>query len=243
MINLIVSSATYSQSAIVRPEHLEKDPRNRWLARAPRLRLDAETVRDQALALADLLSPKIGGPSVFPPQPPGLWRAAFNGQTNYPTSTGEDRFRRGIYVFLRRTVPNPTLATFDAPSRETCTFRRLPTNTPLQAFATLNDPVFVEAAQGLARRIVRDCNSTDRDRIKFGLRLCLGRPPTSEQVEILHQHLNDERERYATDEAAAREFASGPTDLLSGGLSPVEAAAWTSVANVLLNLDAVLNRG
>ena len=135
---------------------LGDDPRNRWLARASRLRLEAEMVRDQALALAGLISLKLGGPSVFPPQPDGLWRAAFNGERDYPTSTGEDRYRRGLYVFLRRTVPNPTLSIFDAPSRESCSFRRLPTNTPLQAFVTLNDPVYVEAAQGLARRMLRE---------------------------------------------------------------------------------------
>ena len=155
LIKLIVTSATYRQSSRVSPENLEKDARDRLLAHYPRRRLEAETVRDEALALSSLLSPKIGGPSVYPPQPKGLWRVAFNGgQDAYPTSKGEDRYRRGLYTFWRRTQPYPAMATFDAPSREACTLRRLPTNTPLQAFVTLNDPCFVECAQALARRIV-----------------------------------------------------------------------------------------
>ena len=112
-------------------------------------------MRDQALALSGLLSSKIGGPSVYPPQPDGLWRAAFNGQRTYPTSTGEDKYRRGIYTIWRRTIPHPSMTTFDAPSRETCTFRRLPTNTPLQAYVTLNDPIYVEAAQALGRKLAK----------------------------------------------------------------------------------------
>src|SRR5690606_35504294 len=116
-IRLLVTSNTYRQSSVVTQAHLERDPRNRWLARAPRFRLEAEIVRDQALALSGLLTRKLHGPSVYPPQPPGMWRAAFNGQRTWPTSTGEDRYRRGLYVFWRRTVPYPSMATFDAPSR------------------------------------------------------------------------------------------------------------------------------
>ena len=156
LLRLIVTSATYRQSSKVTPELLEKDPRNRLLARAPRVRLEAEMVRDQALALSGLLSRKVGGPSVFPPQPDGLWQAAFNGERTWSTSQGEDRYRRGLYTFWRRTVPYPSMATFDAPSREICAIRRVRTNTPLQSFVTLNDPVYVEAAQALARRIVRE---------------------------------------------------------------------------------------
>ena len=148
LVKLIVTSATYRQSSRVTPELLEKDPNNRLISRGPRQRLEAELVRDQALALSGLLSHKMFGPSVFPPQPDGLWQAAFNGERTYPTSTGEDRYRRGIYIFWRRTVPYPSMAAFDAPSREVCTLRRIPTSTPLQAFVTLNDPVYVECAAG-----------------------------------------------------------------------------------------------
>src|SRR5204863_2947381 len=135
-LRMIVTSATYRQSSRATPQLLEKDPRNRLFARGPRFRLEAETVRDQALALSGLLSRKVGGPSVYPPQPPGLWQAAFNGQRTWATSTGEDKYRRGLYTFWRRTIPYPSMATFDAPSREICSIRRIRTNTPLQAFVT-----------------------------------------------------------------------------------------------------------
>ena len=185
LLRLIVTSATYRQSSRVSPGLLEKDPRNRLLARAPRVRLEAEMVRDQALALSGLLSRGIGGPSVFPPQPPGLWQAAFNGERTWSTSQGEDRYRRGLYTFWRRTVPYPSMAVFDAPSREICAIRRVRTNTPLQSLVTLNDPVYVEAAQALARRIVGDGGTTVLSRARHGLQLCLGRPPRPEQVEPL----------------------------------------------------------
>src|SRR5205823_4410111 len=172
-IRSVVTSSTYRQSSRVTPELLEKDPHNRLLSRGPRQRLEAELVRDQALALGGLLSPKMFGPSVYPPQPDGLWQAAFNGERTWPTSTGEDKYRRGLYVFWRRTVPYPSMATFDAPSREQCTLRRVQTSTPLQAFVTLNDPVYVECAQALARRIVKDGGATPEERAKYGLKLCL----------------------------------------------------------------------
>ncbi len=182
MLKLIVTSAVYRQSSRVTPELLARDPRNRLLARAPRVRLEAEIVRDQALALSGLLSRKIGGPSVFPPQPEGLWQAAFNGQRTWATSQGTDKYRRALYTFWRRTVPYPSMATFDAPSREICAIKRVRTNTPLQALVTLNDPVYVEAAQALARRIVREGGSNPEDRARYALRLCLCRPPKPEQV-------------------------------------------------------------
>ena len=167
MLRLMVTSATYRQSATATEEALAKDPRNRLLSRGPRIRLDAELVRDQALELSGLLSRKMYGPSVYPYQPPGLWRAAFNGERTWPSSQGEDRFRRGLYTFWRRTVPYPSMQTFDAPSREMCTVRRTRTNTPLQALVTLNDPVYVEAAQALARRIWREGGSLPDERAQL----------------------------------------------------------------------------
>lgn len=240
ILKTILMSATYQQSARVTPELLEKDPRNRLYSRGARRRLDAEIVRDQSLALSGLLSRKIGGPSVYPPQPDGLWRAAFNGERTWPTSQGEDRFRRGIYTFWRRTVPYPSMATFDAPSREVCTVRRLPTNTPLQAFVTLNDPVFVEAAQALGRRLVREGGQAVADRIRHGLRLCLARPPADEQVKVISELYEKELAHYREHESEALKLATEPLGPLPDGLSAAEAAAWTAVANVLLNLDGVL---
>jgi hypothetical protein len=199
-------------------------------------------VRDQALALSGLLSQKIGGPSVYPPQPDGLWRAAFNGQREYKTSTGEDRYRRGLYTIWRRTVPYPSMATFDAPSRETCTFRRLPTNTPLQAYVTLNDPVYVEAAQALGRRILREGGTTVEEKIRFGLRLALARPVTKSQIAELKKLYETELTHYRANEKDAKELATNPLGALPADVHAAEAAAWTVVANVLLNLDAVLTK-
>jgi hypothetical protein len=242
-LRMLATSATYRQAARVTPERLAKDPRNRLLSRGPRFRLEAEMVRDQALALSGLLSRKMYGPSVYPPQPPGLWQAAFNGQRTWATSTGEDRYRRGLYTFWRRTVPYPSMATFDAPSREICSIRRIRTNTPLQAFVTLNDPVYVEIAQALARRILKEGGSTDEDRATYGLRLCLCHPPRPEQIKQVIALLQTERAHYRKDAAAALALATEPLGPLPSGSSADELAAWTVVANVLLNLDGVLTKG
>jgi hypothetical protein len=245
LLRLMVTSATYRQSSKTTPQMIEKDARNRLLARAPRLRLDAEAVRDQALAVSGLLSRKMGGPSVYPPQPDGLWKVAFNGGQNaYPTSKGEDRYRRGIYTFWRRTVPYPSMATFDAPSRENCTVRRLPTNTPLQAFVTLNDPAFVEMAQALGRRIIREAPTSDvGDRVRYGLKLALSRPPTDGQVQTLVSLYEKELAHFRADADAAKKMSTDPLGPLPAGLDAAEAAAWTVVGNVLLNLDGVLTKG
>jgi hypothetical protein len=242
-LKLLVTSATYRQAGKVTPELLARDPRNRLLTRGPRFRLEAEMVRDQALALCGLLSRKIGGPSVYPPQPPGLWQAAFNGQRTWATSAGADKYRRGLYTFWRRTVPYPSMATFDAPSREICTIRRIRTNTPLQAFVTLNDPVYVEAAQALARRIVKEGGPSAEDRARYSLRLCLCRPPQPEQVRALTALFETEREHYRKDAKAALELATDPLGPLPSGMDAGDLAAWTVVANVLLNLDGVLTKG
>ncbi len=244
LLKLMVTSATYRQSSRVTPEVLEKDPRNRLLAHAARRRLDAESVRDQALALSGLLSSKMGGPSVYPPQPDGLWNVAFNGgQNGYPTSQGEDRHRRGLYTFWRRTMPNPSMTTFDAPSREACTVRRLPTNTPLQAFVTMNDPAFVECAQALARRIVREGGADTDSRLRFALKLCTARAPEDAHVRALKALFESEVAVYRADKNAAADLATKPLGPAPADADVAELAAWTVVANVLLNLDAVLTKG
>lgn len=243
LLKVLVTSATYRQSSKVDPGDLEKDSRNRWLARFPRRRLDAEQVRDQALALSGLLSRKLGGPSVYPPQPDGLWNVAFNGgQNGYPTSQGEDRYRRGLYTFWRRTMPYPSMSTFDAPSRETCTIRRQPTNTPLQAFVTLNDPCFVESAQVLARRVLREGGTDQTERLRWALQLVLARPAREEQLTTLRQLLDTELAGFRDDAAAATKLAASEKQPLPAGADAAELAAWTVVANVLLNLDGVLTK-
>jgi mono/diheme cytochrome c family protein len=243
LLRLIFTSATYRQTSKATPELLDKDLRNRLLARGPRVRLEAEMVRDQALALSGLLSRKVGGPSVFPAQPGGLWQAAFNGQRTWTTSKGEDRYRRGLYTFWRRTVPYPSMATFDAPSREICAIRRIRTNTPLQSFVTLNDPVYVEAAQALARRIVHEGGLSLEARVRFALQLCLGRPPRAEELDPLVTLYNAEYERYRKDPQGAVALATEPIGPLPPGMEPADLAAWTAVANVLLNLDGLLTKG
>jgi hypothetical protein len=242
LLKLLVMSATYRQSSHVSAEALAKDPHNRLLSRGPRYRLEAEMVRDQALELSGLLSHKSHGPSVYPPQPPGLWQAAFNGERTWTTSTGEDRYRRGLYTFWRRTVPYPSMATFDAPSRELCTVRRIRTNTPLQAFVTLNDPVYVEAAQALARRIVREGGQATAERARYALKLCLVRPPHSERVDQLVALYDHELADYRADVKSAEQLATDPLGPLPQGMDPAELAAWTIVSNVLLNLDGVLTK-
>jgi len=168
---------------------------------------------------------------------------AFDGARAYPTSMGEDRYRRGLYTIWRRTVPYPSMTTFDAPSRESCTFRRLPTNTPLQAYVTLNDPVYVEAAQALGRRLMREGGVTVEGRLRFGLKLVLARPPAESQITTLKQLFESELAHYRGAEAEAIKLTTNPIGSLPEGLSPAEAAAWTVVANVLLNLDGVLMKG
>jgi hypothetical protein len=168
---------------------------------------------------------------------------AFNGGQNaYPTSKGEDRYRRGIYTFWRRTMPYPSMATFDAPSRESCTLRRLPTNTPLQAFVTMNDPVFVECAQALGRRIVREGGNDTESRMRYALQLCLSRPPEEAQVKALTGLYEDELATYRADPEGALKLTTQPLGPLPAGANAAEMAAWVVVANVLLNLDAVLTK-
>jgi len=242
MHRLMVTSATYRQRAQVAPALAERDPDNRLLARGVRLRLTAELVRDSALAVGGLLDPKLGGPSVFPMQPEGIWNIPYSSD-RWVTSAGGDQYRRGVYTFWRRTAPYATFATFDAPSREVCTVRRPRTNTPLQALATLNDPAFTVASAGLARRILREGGPTVRSRLGYGFRCALARRPTAEERAHLAELYWAALRQFRADPAAAEAAAVaglGPPD---GEHGWAEAAAWTVVANVLLNLDEALTRG
>ena len=236
---LIVMSAAYQQSSKCPPDVLEKDPENRLISCGPRIRLSAEVIRDQALAAAGLLSRKKGGPSVNPPQPDLGLKAAFGGGIDWKTSTGEDRYRRAIYTTWRRSNPYPSMATFDAPSREVCTVRRPRTNTPLQALVTMNDPVYIEAAQGLARRLVREGGLTNMERAAFGFRLVLARPPTSMEIDRLVHLFEEVQHHYLGREAEAKEMATKPLGPFSQpeDVSIVDLAAWTVVSNIILNLD------
>jgi hypothetical protein len=239
LLRRIVTSATYRQDSKASAELRRRDPTNRLLGRGPRLRLSAEMIRDQALAVSGLLSPKMFGAPVRPPRPNLGLRAAFGGSTDWKNSVGADRYRRGLYTFWQRSIPYPSMAAFDAPSRQICTVRRLPTNTPLQALVTLNDPVYVEAAQALGRRMVAAGESTAQ-RAAFGFRLCLSRKPRAKELSRLVAMFDHAAMRYSSDPAAAKLLATKPIGPPPEGSDVVELAAWTVVANVLLNLDEVL---
>jgi hypothetical protein len=231
---LIVTSATYRQSAAVAPALLERDPYNRLLARGPRFRMEAEMLRDAALAASGTLSPKIGGPSVFPPQPDGIWDNPYS-SAKWVTSTGEDRSRRSLYTFIRRTSPYPSLVAFDATSRELCTVRRVRTNTPLQALTMLNDEVFFDASRALAVRMMDEGGGTVGDRAAFGFRLVTSRTPRAAEVQRIAASYEKHLARFtAQADAAAKVAQAGP--------GVAERAAWTMVANALLNLDEAVSK-
>ena len=235
MHKLIVTSATYRQGAKASPELTQRDPYNRLLAHGPRRRLEAEMVRDQALAVSGLLSHKVGGVPVMPPQPDGVWQVVYSGD-KWQTSAGEDKYRRGLYTFWRRTSPYPSMISFDAPSREFCVVRRTRSNTPLQALTLMNDPVYVECAQALAQRMLREGGAKPEERAAFGLRVCLAREARPAEVKKLAALAEKEQVRYQAEPEAAVKLLkfAGAADKTT---SPAELAAWTVVANVLLNLD------
>ncbi|MFN0058271.1 MAG: PSD1 and planctomycete cytochrome C domain-containing protein [Planctomycetota bacterium] len=237
----IVLSATYRQSSAVSELLADRDPRNRLLARGPRFRLDAEMIRDQALAVSGLLSRKLYGPPVFPPQPDGLWTIIYS-DDRWQASEGEDRYRRALYTFWRRTVPYPALTTFDAPSREYCVSRRIRTNSPLQAFVTLNDPAFVECAQSLARRLLRETGVDDEARAARAFVLALARQPDATEQELLVRFVENERARFRADPEAATAAATTPIGAAPPDADIAELAAWSMAAGVLLNCDEFLTK-
>ncbi|MDG1974931.1 MAG: PSD1 and planctomycete cytochrome C domain-containing protein [Akkermansiaceae bacterium] len=238
-LRLLVTSSAYRQNSHVSDEMAALDPDNRLVARGPRVRLSAEMIRDQALAVSGLLSSKMYGVPVRPPQPNLGLKAAFGGGTDWSTSSGEDKFRRGLYTSWRRSSPYPSMATFGAPNREVCTVRRGNTNTPLQALVTLNDPVYIEAAQALSRRMAAQ-KGTVAEMIKHGFQLCLSRYPNEIENSRLIALYDSTRSKYATDQKLAREMATNPIGPLPKGIDVVELATLTVVANVLLNLDETL---
>ncbi|MFO0877958.1 MAG: PSD1 and planctomycete cytochrome C domain-containing protein [Gemmataceae bacterium] len=242
LLRQIVTSATYRQTSQASDELVRRDPNNRLLARGPRVRLSAEMVRDQALFVAGLLSRKLGGPPVQPPRPNFALAAAFGSSTDWSTSPGEDRHRRGLYTRVRRNAPYPSFTTFDAPERTFCNIRRLRTNTPLQALVTLNDPVFFEAAQGLARRVVAEGGATPRDRARFAFETCLTRSPSPRELDRIETLYSQAQKRFATQRDHATSLATNPLGPLPAGADPVELAAWTIVSNTLLNLDETICR-
>jgi hypothetical protein len=241
---LLVTSATYRQSSVVTKEKLEADPANTWLARGPRYRMDAEMVRDYALAASGLLVEKIGGPSVKPYQPDGVWEAVAmlgSDTRNYKRDSGEKLYRRSLYTFWKRAAPPASMEVLNAPNRETCTVRRERTNTPLQALLTLNDVQFVEAARVLAERTLKSSDD-DAKRLDYLSKRLLARPWRDEELKIVKDSLTGLMKDYRDDPDAAKKLIAFGESKADAKLDVSTLAAWTMLANQLMNLDEVLNK-
>ncbi len=242
MYKTMLMSATYKQSSRVRPELLKTDPGNRLLARGPRHRLDAEVIRDQALYLGDLLVEQLGGPPVKPYQPQGVWKAvAYTGSNMavFEADQGASLYRRSLYTLWKRTAPPPSMAIFDAPSRESCSVRRERTNTPLQALVLMNDPQYVEAARNFAQLVLNDSSA---DKFKTMLTRALGCEPTQQVTDILKQTYEKILPIYQEDAEAANKLIRIGESTPDESIDPVELATWTMVANQVMNLDAFINK-
>ena len=245
LFKLMVMSATYRQAAVTTPDKIARDPQNQLLTRGPRFRMDAEMIRDTALAASGLLTPKIGGPSVKPYQPDGVWEAVAMTQSdtrNYKRDSGEALYRRSLYTFWKRSAPPALMDLFNAPSRQTCTVRRERTDTPLQALATLNDPQFVEAARQLAQRTLIDGGKEERSRMDYMALRLLARPLKKSEEKIVAAGLKDLLAHYRAAPAEAKQLLTVGASKPDENLDPATLAAYTMVANQLLNLDEVLNK-
>lgn len=242
MIRLIVTSETYKQSSHVTPDLKQADPYNKWLARQSRFRLDAEMIRDNALAVSGLLDETVKGPSVKPYQPAGYWKHLNFPKREWQADGAEGQYRRGLYTYWCRTFLHPSLLAFDAPTREECTVERPRSNTPLQALVLLNDPTYVEAARGLAERILTEAGNTDAARLEFAFQVVLSRSPREPEQTLLLKLLEKHRQEYQADPAAVEKLNQVGLKPLSPDVKPAEHAAWTSIARVLLNLHETLMR-
>jgi mono/diheme cytochrome c family protein len=241
MQKTIVMSATYRQSSRVTPDLLQRDPENRLLAHGPRLRLSAEMVRDQALAISGLLVEKVGGPSVKPYQPAGLWKE-LSGGVDYKQDTGANLYRRSLYTFWKRASPPPSMMTFDSVGREICSVRENRTNTPLQALTLMNDVTYVEASRALAQRMMMEGGANPEQRIGFAYRLATARQPSNAQIQILVNGFHHHLDRYQTDRKAALSLLQQGESPLNTKLDAAQLAAYTTVASLILNLDAAVTK-
>ncbi|MBX3439295.1 MAG: DUF1553 domain-containing protein, partial [Planctomycetaceae bacterium] len=237
---LIVMSAVYQQDSRLTSDAARHDPDNWLLARGPRFRLPAESIRDNALVISGLVSDRMGGPPVYPPQPPKIWRHIGRNAPKYEVETDEDRFRRGLYVVWRRSAAYPSFVNFDAPDRAACCVKRSRTNTPLQALTLMNDPAYFEMAAALAQRMATDlADGTDRDRIEYGFRRTVARQPSSDEVQVLLDLLESERARLAGNATAVKKLIG---ESQSANAEASRSTAWVLVANVLLNLDETITK-
>ena len=234
-------STTYRQSARVTPALMEYDPENRLLARGPRFRLQGEFVRDNALAASGLLVPTIGGPSVKPYQPPGLWEEVSIGGDRFVQDHGDKLYRRSIYTYLKRSAPPPTMQIFDAPTREKCVLRRSRTNTPLQALVTMNDPQFVEASRNLAERAIKQSSSLD-EQIIFAYRIATGQKPSQLALDSLKQSFENEHPVFQANADRATKLITIGESMRDSTIDAAQHAAMTVVCSIILNLDITLTR-
>jgi hypothetical protein len=242
---LLVTSSAYRQSAQVTPVKLEKDPDNRLLSRGPRYRLDAEMIRDYALAASGLLARKLGGPSVKPYQPEGVWEAVAmigSNTRDYERDKGDKLYRRSLYTFWKRAAPPASMDIFNAPTREVCSVRRERTNTPLQALVTLNDPQFVESARWLAQTTLKDGGAKDETRIDFMTRRLLCRSLRPEEMQVVQASLKDLQAHYKANVEDAKKLLAVGEAKVDPKLDASTLAAWTMLANEMMNLDEVLNK-
>jgi hypothetical protein len=239
-IKQMVMSATYRQSAKTTPELLARDSENRLLARGPRQRLDAEIIRDNALAIGGILNEQLGGKSIKPAQPAGTWEINEMSGYTYQKSTGGDLYRRGLYVYWRRSTVYPSFITLDAPTREFCVAQRARTSTPLQSLVLMNDPVFVEAARAMAQRILKEGGADDASRLAYGWRLALARPPAAREMDVLSKTLQIQLATYTQDKAGAAALLKVGDLPKPAGVDEGQLAAWMTVANVLLNLNETI---
>jgi hypothetical protein len=246
LIRRIVTSATYRQSSAASAELVALDPENRLLARGPRYRLPAELIRDQALAVSELLNERIKGPSVYPYQPDGYYKEIVVGNdapgTKWLLSEGADLYRRTMYTFWKRTAPHPALSAFDAPEREVCQLRRAPTNTPLQALVLLNDPTYLEAARKLAERAIR-LDGDRRARIARMFELVTIRPPSSEELRILENEFEERLLQFSANQSDADALLHTGSSSYDQTIDAAELAAYTTIASIVLNLDETITRG
>ncbi|MBX5497279.1 MAG: DUF1553 domain-containing protein, partial [Bryobacteraceae bacterium] len=241
ILKTIVTSATYRQSSKVTPELLQRDPENRLFARGPRLRLSPEMIRDQALAVSGLLVEKIGGPSVKPYQPPGLWQELAGGK-GYEPDKGEGLYRRSLYTYWRRTVAPPNMVNFDSPTRENCIVRETRTNTPLQALNLMNDVTYVEAARKFAERMLGEGGESEADRIRFAYRWVLARDPHPDEAAALTTALRKFESYYLSRQEEAEKFLGQGDSPWDRKWKPGELAAWAGVASIILNLDETITK-
>jgi len=242
MVRTLVTSAAYRQASRAPREVLERDPYNRLYARQSRLRLDAELVRDNALAISGLLSARVGGPSVRPYQPKGYWAYLNFPPREWDDDTGENQYRRGLYTWWQRTFPQPSLLAFDAPSREECLAERTRSNVPQQALVLLNDPSYLESARVFAERILREGGPTFEDRLRWAYARALARAPGEDEVRILGDLYKKQWAEYRADPRAASRLVAAGQAPVPKDVNVVDLAGWTSVARAILNLPEVITR-